>query len=194
MCCKERRYFIDRRDRTWQWHIQRFRIKEPICKQYTAHKNDGGGTILAVNIFYIFHTRTSIQNACQLHSNVFIFKQPNCLKLPELLIPCAQLGTITDSKEQINDKNVFFFRYKVLQLSPGLGQLDGVLWNLVLFVFIWRLIVSLCMVKSIKSIEKVNNWIYLVNDLKNCVFSALYIQDMRQAFAQQENLMQWALI
>lgn len=91
-------------------------------------------------------------------------------------------------------KMLFFFRYKVLQLSPGLGQLDGVLWNLVLFVFIWRLIVSLCMVKSIKSIEKVNSWIYLVNDLKNCVFSALYIQDMRQAFAQQENLMQWALI
>lgn len=115
MCCKERRYFIDRRDRTWQWHIQRFRIKEPICKQYTAHKNDGGGTILAVNIFYIFHTRTSIQNACQLHSNVFIFKQPNCLKLPELLIPCAQLGTITDSKEQINDKNAVFFQ---IQSSP----------------------------------------------------------------------------
>ncbi|XP_045191964.2 sodium-dependent dopamine transporter-like [Mercenaria mercenaria] len=48
-----------------------------------------------------------------------------------------------------------FWQYKVLQLSSGLGDFDGILWNFVLYIFIWRLLVSLCMIKSIKSIEKV---------------------------------------
>ncbi|XP_052817214.1 sodium- and chloride-dependent glycine transporter 2-like isoform X2 [Mya arenaria] len=48
-----------------------------------------------------------------------------------------------------------FWQYEVLQLSPGLGHMDGMLWNFVLYVFIWRFLVTLCMLKSIKSIEKV---------------------------------------
>ncbi|KAH3775173.1 creatine transporter-like [Dreissena polymorpha] len=48
-----------------------------------------------------------------------------------------------------------FWQYNVLQLSPGLGHIDGILWNFVLYVFIWRTLVAICMVKGIKSIEKV---------------------------------------
>nr|WLN44346.1 AAT7 [Sinonovacula rivularis] len=48
-----------------------------------------------------------------------------------------------------------YWQFEVLKLSPGIEDLGGIMWHFVLYIFIWRLLVTLCQIKSIKSIEKV---------------------------------------
>lgn len=92
------------------------------------------------------------------------WNQPGCVDIGSNtdVAPSYRNGSIsnvTDLYEYSNFTKMTsaeqYWQFKVLQLSPGLGHFDGILWNLVLYIFIWRLCVALCMVKSIKSIEKI---------------------------------------
>lgn len=49
-----------------------------------------------------------------------------------------------------------YSRYKILQLSSGIGDLTPLIWRYVLYTFIFRLVILLGSIKSIKSIEKVS--------------------------------------
>lgn len=82
------------------------------------------------------------------------WNQPGCIYIHEENVNLTQTRNDTGNWTRMTDAEQFW-QFKVLQLSPGLGQFNGILWNLVLYVFLWRLLVALCMVKSIKSIEKV---------------------------------------
>ncbi|XP_060567632.1 sodium- and chloride-dependent glycine transporter 1-like [Ruditapes philippinarum] len=91
--------------------------------------------------------------AIETERTVSDFAKPSNATMPaaiELHLPSNITSNVTQmtSAEQ-------YWQYKVLQLSSGLGDFDGIIWDFILYIFIWRLLVTLCMVKSIKSIEKV---------------------------------------
>ena len=77
-----------------------------------------------------------------------------------------------DVKYKTRFSRNFPFRYRVLDLSSGLEDIGAIKWNFILYIFIWRLLVVLCMIKSIKSIEKV--WVSYYNKFTSRSFYSTF--------------------
>ncbi|KAL4223341.1 hypothetical protein ACF0H5_016812 [Mactra antiquata] len=68
-----------------------------------------------------------------------------------------------------------FWQYKILQLSSGIDDLTPIIWKYFLYMFIYRLIILLGSIKSIKSIEKV---IYVTATVPFFLTVAIFVRSL----------------